>query len=44
MLMSWIPTIVALFGAVFMLLYPLTQSKMDEITLELNRRRAGEEA
>ncbi|MBK9508316.1 MAG: MFS transporter [Cytophagaceae bacterium] len=44
MLMSWIPTIVALIGAVFMMLYPLTQAKMDEITLELNRRRASEEA
>jgi GPH family glycoside/pentoside/hexuronide:cation symporter len=43
MLMSWIPTIVALIGAVFMMIYPLTQKKMDEITLELNRRRVSEE-
>ncbi len=42
MLMSWIPTLVALIGAALMTLYPLDQKKMDEITLELNRRRAGE--
>jgi glycoside/pentoside/hexuronide:cation symporter, GPH family len=40
MLMSWIPTIVALIGACVMTLYPLNQKKMDEITIELNARRA----
>jgi GPH family glycoside/pentoside/hexuronide:cation symporter len=39
MLMSWIPAIVAGIAAVIMVLYPLNQSKMDEITIELNRRR-----
>ncbi len=42
MLMSWIPAIVAGFAAVVMLAYPLDQDKMDEITLELNRRRQAE--
>ena len=42
MLMSWIPAIIALFGAALMLLYPLDQRKMDEITKELNRRRSRE--
>ncbi len=42
MLMSWIPTVVAIMGALLMFLYPLTQTKLDEITIELNRRR-GEE-
>ncbi|MBV5348604.1 MFS transporter [bacterium] len=42
MLMSWIPTIVALIGAGLMVLYPLDQKKMDEITIELNNRRARE--
>jgi len=40
MLMSWIPTIIALITAGFMTLYPLNQKKMDEITIELNNRRA----
>lgn len=39
MLMSWIPSLIALLAAAIMTLYPLNQSKMDEITLELNRRR-----
>ncbi len=43
MLMSWIPSIVALAGALLMLFYPLNQQKMDAITLELNNRRAGEQ-
>lgn len=43
MLMSWIPAIIAILGAVIMLLYPLNQKKMDEITVELNSRRAEEE-
>lgn len=42
MLMSWIPTIIALIGAGLMTLYPLTQNKMDEITIELTNRRARE--
>jgi GPH family glycoside/pentoside/hexuronide:cation symporter len=40
MLMSWIPTIIALVSAGVMALYPLDQKKMDEITIELNNRRA----
>ena len=40
MLMSWIPTIIALIAAGVMTLYPLNQKKMDEITIELNSRRA----
>jgi GPH family glycoside/pentoside/hexuronide:cation symporter len=42
MLMSWIPTIIALVTAGIMTLYPLDQRKMDEITIELNNRRAQE--
>jgi glycoside/pentoside/hexuronide:cation symporter, GPH family len=42
MLMSWIPAIVALIAAGLMTLYPLNQKKMDDITIELNRRRAAE--
>lgn len=42
MLMSWIPAIIAMIAAGFMVLYPLTQAKMDEITSELSRRRANE--
>ena len=42
MLMSWIPTIIALIAAAVMTLYPLNQKKMDEITTELNNRRANE--
>jgi GPH family glycoside/pentoside/hexuronide:cation symporter len=42
MLMSWIPTIITLIAAVVMILYPLNQKKMDEITLELNSRREKE--
>jgi GPH family glycoside/pentoside/hexuronide:cation symporter len=39
MLMSWIPTIIALIASGVMTLYPLNQKKMDEITIELNNRR-----
>lgn len=39
MLMSWIPTVIALIAAGVMALYPLDQKKMDEITDELNNRR-----
>jgi GPH family glycoside/pentoside/hexuronide:cation symporter len=42
MLMSWIPAVVALLAAGVMTLYPLTQNKMDAITIELNQRRASE--
>ncbi len=42
MLMSWVPAIIAGLAAVLMFLYPLNQSKMDEITIELNRRRDSE--
>jgi GPH family glycoside/pentoside/hexuronide:cation symporter len=42
MLMSWIPTIITLIAAAVMTLYPLNQRKMDEITIELNNRRAKE--
>jgi GPH family glycoside/pentoside/hexuronide:cation symporter len=42
MLMSWIPTVVTVITAGVMTLYPLNQNKMDEITLELNARRAKE--
>jgi len=39
MLMSWIPAIIAILGALFMTIYPLNQNKMDEITRELETRR-----
>jgi GPH family glycoside/pentoside/hexuronide:cation symporter len=39
MLMSWIPTVIALIAAGVMTFYPLNQKKMDEITIELNTRR-----
>jgi len=42
MLMSWVPAIIALLAAALMTVYPLTQNKLDEITLELNNRRAQE--
>lgn len=42
MLMSWIPSVIALLGAGLMTFYPLNQNKMSEITTELNRRRAEE--
>jgi GPH family glycoside/pentoside/hexuronide:cation symporter len=42
MLMSWIPAIIAIITAGFMTLYPLDQNKMDEITIELNKRRSKE--
>lgn len=43
-LMSWVPAVVAGVAAIFMLTYPLNQTKMDEITIELNRRRQSETA
>jgi GPH family glycoside/pentoside/hexuronide:cation symporter len=42
MLMSWIPSVIALLAAAVMWLYPLTQPKMDEINAELDARRARE--
>ena len=42
MLMSWIPSVVALIAAIVMAFYPLNQSKMDAITIELNKRRVTE--
>jgi len=42
MLMSWVPAIIAGVTAIVMVLYPLNQSKMDEITIELNSRRSTE--
>lgn len=42
MLMSWVPSMMAVLAAGFMFLYPLTSKKMGEITEELNRRRAME--
>ncbi|AXT60772.1 MFS transporter [Aquimarina sp. AD10] len=42
MLMSWIPTIVALIAAAMMLMYPLTSKKMGQITSDLNQRRISE--
>ena len=39
MLMSWIPALITLLAAGLMFLYPLTQKKLDEITLGLNERR-----
>ena len=39
-LMSWIPALVALLGVGLMVMYPLDQKRMDEITTELGRRRA----
>ena len=44
MLMSWIPTVIAILAAGLMTIYPLDQRKMDEITLELNHRREKEHA
>lgn len=42
MLMSWIPTIIAIVAAGLMTLYPLNQHKMDEITKKLSQRRLNE--
>lgn len=39
MLMSWIPSIVAVIGAFIMSLYPLNQEKMNIITHDLKERR-----
>jgi GPH family glycoside/pentoside/hexuronide:cation symporter len=42
MLMSWIPSIIAIVAAAVMALYPLNQSKMDDINAELDARRSKE--
>jgi GPH family glycoside/pentoside/hexuronide:cation symporter len=39
MLMSWVPSIIAVVAALVMFIYPLTQSKLDLITHELHNRR-----
>lgn len=39
MLMSWIPAIVALIGAVTMMFYPLSKTMMNQISAELEERR-----
>lgn len=43
-LMSWIPAVIAVIGAVLMMLYPLNQKAMDNITNELKARRSQETA
>jgi GPH family glycoside/pentoside/hexuronide:cation symporter len=42
MLMSWIPAVITIIAAAFMTLYPLDQDNLEEITKELNDRRAKE--
>jgi len=42
MLMSWIPAVITVVAAAFMMLYPLDQNNVEEITKELNERRAKE--
>ena len=42
MLMSWIPAAITVVAAIFMLIYPLNQKKIDEVTTELNNRRLKE--
>ncbi|MBT8301370.1 MAG: MFS transporter, partial [Maribacter sp.] len=42
MLMSWVPAVITVIASGLMLLYPLTQKKLDEITLELKTRRLQE--
>ncbi|MDI6400861.1 MFS transporter [Balneolaceae bacterium ANBcel3] len=42
MLMSWIPALIAMAAGVLMMLYPLDQKKMDDITEELQHRRMEE--
>jgi GPH family glycoside/pentoside/hexuronide:cation symporter len=42
MLMSWVPAVIAILTAVVMTLYPLNQNELNNITIELNRRRAKE--
>ena len=42
MLMSWVPAVITVIAAIFMLIYPLNQKKIDEVTTELNNRRLKE--
>lgn len=42
MLFSWVPSLVALFAAVLMSLYPLNRNRMTEITTTLFQRRSQE--
>jgi glycoside/pentoside/hexuronide:cation symporter, GPH family len=42
MLMSWIPALITVIAAALMLLYPLNQTKLGKITLELKNRRLQE--
>ena len=44
MLMSWIPAVVALIGAVTMMFYPLSKKMMDKISVELEERRRLEKS
>jgi len=44
MLMSWIPAVVALIGAVTMMFYPLSKKMMDKISEELEERRRLEQS
>ena len=44
MLMSWIPTIVALIGAITMMFYPLSKKMMNKISEELEERRRLEKS
>ena len=44
MLMSWIPAIVALIGAVTMMFYPLSKKMMNKISEELEERRRLEQS
>ncbi len=41
MLMSWIPSVIALLSSAFMTLYPLSKEQMDIITKDLNDKRAS---
>lgn len=42
MLMSWVPALITVVAAVFMMIYPLNQDKIDEVTTVLNNRRLKE--
>ena len=42
MLMSWVPSMVAVLGAVIMIFYPLSNMKMEEITATLAKKRQME--
>ncbi|WP_281613775.1 MFS transporter [Flammeovirga sp. SubArs3] len=42
MLMSWVPSLIAVLAAALMMLYPLDDDKLSEITTELSNRRIQE--